>query len=479
MTFARCVPTAAGVTVTALTLACGVVGQQTACAQLAPGDIVVGISAGTDSFRVYDASAGTWSNGPGWERTFIQSVEFDNSNGISHNANGNLLGANFGNSFTGFELFNLATNGTSDSESLWSIVEATGGTKGTNPMGAWLSQRGGGVSVSPGNNYVAWTNNDTGEIFVHDYSAGPAPGTGAGGIVSGPRRTGFGNGMGGPGGLNALNTGATQGSTWLDNTTLAVFNGFGEVITLDVAGIPGGTENNTLDGWMPTVMTNWEVGNSEVVFTAGSTDIEYNPTVDPNHIYASAIHNDSPNFTTELVAYDYNPSTGAITLNRSIMFSNATVNEEREPREIALDAEGNLYFSGYAGGGTTDSNNLVMRLANATNIAGWDPANIEVFFNTPVSSSFNGMDVAVGGESVSLTGDYNGDGSVDAADYVLWRKENINGPSGYDDWRANFGKTAAPPAGGAALRGAPVPEPATIVLILMGLASMSCRRRVA
>ncbi len=43
-------------------------------------------------------------------------------------------------------------------------------------------------------------------------------------------------------------------------------------------------------------------------------------------------------------------------------------------------------------------------------------------------------------------GDYNGDGKVDAQDYVIWRKTNINGAQGYTDWRANYGT------------GGPVPE---------------------
>jgi hypothetical protein len=44
--------------------------------------------------------------------------------------------------------------------------------------------------------------------------------------------------------------------------------------------------------------------------------------------------------------------------------------------------------------------------------------------------------------SGGLTGDYNGDGEVDAADYVVWRTTNINGQQGYNDWRANFGNAA-------------------------------------
>jgi hypothetical protein len=68
-----------------------------------------------------------------------------------------------------------------------------------------------------------------------------------------------------------------------------------------------------------------------------------------------------------------------------------------------------------------------------------------------------------------LTGDYNNDGSVDAADYVVWRKQNINGQDGYNAWRANFGRTT----GGAAVNQAAVPEPATMFLFLLG-ASMTC-----
>jgi hypothetical protein len=41
-----------------------------------------------------------------------------------------------------------------------------------------------------------------------------------------------------------------------------------------------------------------------------------------------------------------------------------------------------------------------------------------------------------------LMGDYNGDGNVGAADYVVWRKDPASfggDPGGYDTWRSNFG----------------------------------------
>jgi hypothetical protein len=44
--------------------------------------------------------------------------------------------------------------------------------------------------------------------------------------------------------------------------------------------------------------------------------------------------------------------------------------------------------------------------------------------------------------NAQLPGDFNQDGSVDTADYVVWRK--LGGSQGsYDTWRANFGSTAA------------------------------------
>jgi hypothetical protein len=76
--------------------------------------------------------------------------------------------------------------------------------------------------------------------------------------------------------------------------------------------------------------------------------------------------------------------------------------------------------------------------------------------------------------STATPGDHNNDGVVDAADYVVWRKNDINGQQGYDDWRTNFGS----PAGGLASGAAAVPEPATaMLLIALVAAGMSCRRR--
>ena len=56
-----------------------------------------------------------------------------------------------------------------------------------------------------------------------------------------------------------------------------------------------------------------------------------------------------------------------------------------------------------------------------------------------------------------LPGDFNNDGTVDAADYVVWRK-NDGTQTGYDAWRANFGDLVDV-GNGSAATGSPVLAP--------------------
>lgn len=88
----------------------------------------------------------------------------------------------------------------------------------------------------------------------------------------------------------------------------------------------------------------------------------------------------------------------------------------------------------------------------------------------------------------SNTADFNGDGEIDAADYVIWRKHNgaigsgtqstgdANGDTNVDsldyaEWSKNFGSSPAGSGGGA------VPEPSTVMLLLLGISAFSPRRR--
>jgi hypothetical protein len=117
------------------------------------------------------------------------------------------------------------------------------------------------------------------------------------------------------------------------------------------------------------------------------------------------------------------------------------------------------------------------------------------FFYGTVGATSQGTVSYVGGPA-PLTGDYNGNGTVDAADYVLWRdggtlqNDPTPGvqPGDYNVWRANFGRTVT--GAGAGLGDASaVPEPAGWLLALLvpgllckvrwrrALATVVCQKR--
>jgi hypothetical protein len=89
-------------------------------------------------------------------------------------------------------------------------------------------------------------------------------------------------------------------------------------------------------------------------------------------------------------------------------------------------------------------------------------------------------------------GDFNGDGAVDAADYVEWRKGlgTIYDQSDYGVWRAHFGTSLGAGSGSVdplslwSASGEPllaaVPEPTTAWLLIIGVViGISTGRRVA
>ena len=128
-------------------------------------------------------------------------------------------------------------------------------------------------------------------------------------------------------------------------------------------------------------------------------------------------------------------------------------------------------------------------------LIGWSstsglPASTAVSFigGSPLTYDFlaDGLYVTVQA-SAGTPGDYNNNGVVDAADYVVWRNNQGSnatlpnnpipgtiGPLHYSQWRANFGK---PPGAGAALGAAAVPEPTAWLLMLGAIACAATQRR--
>jgi hypothetical protein len=78
-----------------------------------------------------------------------------------------------------------------------------------------------------------------------------------------------------------------------------------------------------------------------------------------------------------------------------------------------------------------------------------------------------------------LPGDYNGNGIVDAADYIIWRQTDGT-PAGYNAWRTYFGQPSGSGTGATAgsTGKATVPEPAIIgVFAIVGIGFTLCGGR--
>jgi hypothetical protein len=98
--------------------------------------------------------------------------------------------------------------------------------------------------------------------------------------------------------------------------------------------------------------------------------------------------------------------------------------------------------------------------------------------------AYNPNSIVLSVVSTGLPGDYNGNGVVDAADYVVWRKTD-GSQAGYDLWRTNFGRAVAAGGSPASSTAGPavathaVPEPACIFMVLSAMLAWVCRRRPA
>jgi PEP-CTERM motif len=108
-----------------------------------------------------------------------------------------------------------------------------------------------------------------------------------------------------------------------------------------------------------------------------------------------------------------------------------------------------------------------------------DPVN---YYAPPVTYYLDSWRFTTPGAGVP--GDYDGNGSVDAADYVVWRKggtlqnevadPGIVSVEDYTEWRARFGNTG----GAGTINASAVPEPSTLLLVLAAIGLCATRQRV-
>ena len=336
------------------------------------GDLVIGLGTGDGLTAVEWVRGDPVENGgmniaDNWDESFVQAMEFDNLNGISHNPQGNLLAATFGSSDGGGTVHSLAACTSTPTD------QQIGDSIGMGGEGLNLT-RWGGLSVSPDNTKIALTGYDTGAIIVFDYSAGDCNGGGA--SLSDARQTAD----------ATLTQFVTQGTAWLDNETVIAFDADGDVVTIDA-----------------TSMETTTVKTVEALQDGSRyTDVEYNSTVSP---FLFLSHSTFDGATTNKM-FVLDPTADFDDVAEAIDFSESA----QTAREIALSADGHLFIGQF--GGDVD---ILLDVTDPANVV----ANASIDWYTPITSAnFSGLDVAVGKPigGGDVDADFNDDGSVDGLD---------------------------------------------------------------
>jgi hypothetical protein len=101
----------------------------------------------------------------------------------------------------------------------------------------------------------------------------------------------------------------------------------------------------------------------------------------------------------------------------------------------------------------------------------------KLYFNIHTSSPTTNTG-EIRGQLVPVSGDFNGDGNVDAADYVAWRHKLAQGTYTDDDyaiWQFNFGQTVEGSTLGSSQAATPVPETCSVAFLTL-LATMFAGR---
>jgi hypothetical protein len=195
---------------------------------------------------------------------------------------------------------------------------------------------------------------------------------------------------------------------------------------------------------------------------------------------AAAIQNESPYFDVEIDAYTITSTAGKLQTGNadwnSLQDQSLSDWDEADNSSANRLTEFNPTATTFMAG-----NGTVLNLGTPVDVAGGPLDQNDISFEFSIVTA--------------VAGDYNGDGSVDAADYVVWRKSNINGQQGYDDWRANFGNSGggggrqiiqgivaygtlpAATSSGLGQSAGQVPEPSTAIGLLMLIAIITVSRK--
>jgi hypothetical protein len=145
------------------------------------------------------------------------------------------------------------------------------------------------------------------------------------------------------------------------------------------------------------------------------------------------------------------------------------------------DNTGNLYGSGGPAATPSYVGFQISGLNTGTGSGfGW----IEVIVREPDAGGFQAPELQimgwaftddgapiVAGDSGATPGDFNGNGAVDGADFLLWQRSYPTlGAADLSDWQANYGM-----GGGSPLAG--IPEPSSVALLAAGAGALAFRRK--
>lgn len=357
------------------------------------GDIVRGLSvfdAATSMELVRGpagANTGMQLAHPWVSEVFVQGVQFDNLNGISHNATGNLLALNFGATpdpamgTGGGSVYNFATQSTAGTVQV--IGESATGMGGTITPTRMSS-----LTVSPDNTKIAVQGYDSQAIIVYDYTAGDTMGGGA--SLSNASEVV----------IDTVGTGLvgfdTQGTAWMDNDTVLTYSSLGDLWEIDVT-----TMSSTYIRTEPTSFVGSDL-----------TTLEYNSTVSP---YVYAAYSGFSGGTTNTL-YVLDPANNYSLVN-SIDLSDAANGGMNTIRDMALDANGNLFFTSYGGDNDDPGPYINVLLDVVSNPAGLTDNSALEYFRSTIDSGFNAIDVALGQDgTMPVTGDFDGNGFFECSD---------------------------------------------------------------
>jgi hypothetical protein len=150
---------------------------------------------------------------------------------------------------------------------------------------------------------------------------------------------------------------------------------------------------------------------------------------------------------------------------------------------------GAIFDLNFAGGPDVIDSLFIDGVSQAAGI--WGAVGSGALFTSPLITGAGTLQVTTF-IAPPLPGDYNGDHMVDAADCTVWRDTlssttdlRANGDdtgasmgiidqADYEVWKTNFGASGS---GSGAATGAAVPEPGTLVLLVVGLALFCFRKK--